>query len=261
MIHINVPKGFGDAIMLRAVTFHLLDRGESVTVYTKWPDVFQDINPVPHGRFVLKSLRDLNDVRDDLEERGLLRHGTYHLYRGGPIPEGETIFSLVCKNARIHEPVSLEMRWEVKNHGLVRKIREKAGGKRILVYQPIKVANYPEQELLRPSNALLRGVLVFHPDCFRVKIGHPRYVKNDDYPCDLDLFGEIPISDTFDICTTADLFLADPSFINVIAEALGTPYVCLFTRSGLESYIERVNTVTPERVVHKKSLATVVVDD
>lgn len=44
MIRLNAPKGLGDAIHVRAVVIHLLRQGELVTVFTRWPEVFADLD-------------------------------------------------------------------------------------------------------------------------------------------------------------------------------------------------------------------------
>lgn len=233
------PKGLGDTIYLRAVALHFLDRGERVKVFTRWPDVFWDL-PV-----TLLSMDDLH------------RHpNTLHISYLTLMPHDASQFQARCEAAGIQEPVDLTLRWRAVNTDLLASIRKKAGGRKILIYQPLKVCRSPGMDVMRPRRDAYRKVIAEHADYFRIKIGHPPYVDNDkELPCELDMLGKGFIRDTFDVCTIGDLFFGECCFVTVIAEALDRPVICMFSRRAKHW------TMTREWQFHKTHLASVVYDE
>lgn len=249
MIKINAPKGLGDAIYLRAIILRLLEQGEKVTVFTRWPDVFHDL------QIIIKSLRDL-EAEDDLST---MRHAAYS--SRAQIPEGFDEFTIRCKKAGVNIDAKMELKWPVRNKGLLHAIKEKAAGRKIFIYQPLKVPFNPWMTLMLPNRKAYINFIKQHQDHFRVKLGHPGYVDSgDDMPCELNLYGKGFILDTFDVCTIGDLFFGEICFMPTIGEALDKNVVCMFSRKGLNSDTW-VRYLTPERFFHKKHLARAVYDE
>jgi hypothetical protein len=246
-IDLNAPKGLGDAIYLRAIVLHLLERGDEPTVFTRWPDVFADIPAT------VKRVEDVTGAED-------LRHAMYCLFCRVPAVRALDQFALACLQAGILEPVALRMDWKIKNDRLVDDIRRRAGSRRILLFQPVKCAN-ADQEALRPKQDSFARFIA-GGDGFRVKVGNPAHIRaGDATPCDLDLIGKTSISDVFDVASVIDSIYCEPCFLLPLAEAMDKPVVCMFSRRGLASKVERVYNVTPERLFHKKHLATAVYDE
>lgn len=242
LIRIYAPKGLGDAIYLRAVTLHLLERGEAVTVFTPWPQLFADLDVIVKPRTELVYGGDLR-----------------RLATKGEIVCGDD-FRARCINAGIAEPVALRMGWKLKNTALRDRILREAAGRKIFVYQPLKVTHNPEQELLQPRREAYERFIAAHAGCYRIRIGHPPFVQESSAPYELDLYGKAFIDDTFDVGLIGDIFFSEPCFVNVMAEAMDKQLICMFSARARDSE-SWVRLMTPARVFHKKHLATAVYDE
>lgn len=243
MIQLNGPNGLGDAIYVRAVALHLLDRGESLTIYTRHPDVFADL-PV---------------IVKPIEERtGEIRRVSYSFRNEDSGDVGQ--FAMCCEAAGIREPVDLTLRWTVRNKTLLEKIKADAAGRKIFIYQPLKTQLNPSfiPYAIRPD--AFKAFVNKHRDYYRIKLGHPPTVVDDpDLECELDMYGKGFVFDTFDICTIGDLFFGEGCFIITIAEALDKPFVCMLSRRGAEDggWIGRMQSGQ----FNKKHLGTSVYDE
>jgi hypothetical protein len=246
MIALRVPNGLGDAIYLRAIVLHLLKRGEGVAVFTKWRDVFSDL-PV--------------QIRETPEAAA---HQVRYLHNSSDraLPKGMTDFAMRCRQAGIKEPVELRMDWQVRNPALLDQIKRDAAGRKILVYQCARQVRSEASALLKPRRAVFNKFIADHDDYYRIKIGHPPHVEDDqEAKCELDLFGKAFIHDSFDIGTIGDLLFGQHCFVLCMAEAMNKPYVCMFARAALKSNMPQANTTTPDRCFNKKHLATAIYDD
>lgn len=248
MIHLNAPKGLGDALYLRAIALHLLARGDSLTVYTGWPDVFTGL---------AATVKRLNEIG----ESDTIDHAMYCLFCRIPAVRILDQFTLTCLQSGIVEPVALRLDWPVSNHKLLADVKSRAGNRPIFIYQPPKLANNEKQEHLCPRIEPYSAYVAAKADCFRIRVGCPEFVQDRKLPCELDLFGKTSVRDVLDLCTIGDLFFSGPSYLLIAAEAMDKPFTCMFSRRGLASGFARVRNVTPERVFHKRHLATSVYDD
>lgn len=243
MIHINAPRGLGDALHLRAIVLHLLSKGEDVTVFTQWPEVFSDVDvqTLPPDEAV--KYPDLFSARACFQ--CLL-----------PQVRKLSQFRNACLQAGVFEPIELNIQWNVRNSALIDEIK----GKRVLAYQPLKRAKNANDALLRPDRGVLRRLVSERSDCFRVRVGHPEYAEDDDIVCELDLFGKTTISDVIDLVSVCELTISEPSFLSILAQCFDKRFVCLFSRTASQSSVKKVAGVTPERILEKPHLATVVYD-
>jgi hypothetical protein len=252
MIKLNAPKGLGDAIYMRAIALHLLDRKKDVKVLTWWPDVFFDL-PI--------KITSANDYTNDDD----LHHAMACLHCRVPAIRALDRFKLTCFQAQILEPVELRLGWKVRNQKLVDEIKQCADGRQIMLYQPRKMSKDGDQELTRPERAQFNTfVNRQRKGFFRVKTGHPHYVQDDtDLGCELDLFGKTSVTDIFDIAAVSDMIFGEAScFLPNLAESLDKPFTCMYARRGLAAVSrKRVWGIRPEFMIHKKHLATVIYDD
>lgn len=247
MLELNASKGLGDALYLRAAVLHLLDRGEEVTVYTTWPDAFSDLSVTIKSRQQLldKPVEGLRSMHKSLRQT----------------LSGMDHFQACCLRAEIKEPVELEMRWTVKRPELVEDIKRKAAGKQILLYQSRRVQNNEYQRLMAPRRAAFNRYVEKATGYYRIKLGKSSSIECDtSAPCELDLFDKASIHDAFDIATAADMFFGQDCFLTILAQALNKPFACMFARAALESETW-ISNYTPERMIHKKHLCTVLYDD
>jgi hypothetical protein len=97
---------------------------------------------------------------------------------------------------------------------------------------------------------------------FRVKVGHRAYVESaPEARSEMELTGQLSVTDVLDVCVTADRFYGEFSFTAVAAEALGRPHTVMFPRVAQRTPNSWVSHMTPARQIHKPELATVVYDD
>lgn len=246
MIYITAAKGLGNAIYLRAAALHLLKSKEQVTVFTHWNDVFSDL-PLT--------------IRTVAERVGQSELRSFACSFVEPMPQDMDEFTTSCLIARLEGPVELRIDWKVRNHALLDRIKRAAAGRKIVVYQPLKRVKNKDAELLAPRRDSYNKFIAGMTDCFRIKLGHPPFVVEDNAAvCELDMYGKAFVLDTFDICTAADMFFGQPSFISSIAEALDKNATIMFSRRALNADTW-VRNVTPAAVFHKKHLITAVLDE
>lgn len=248
VIRLNAPKGLGDAICLRAVALHIARKAEAVEVFTPWPEVFE-------GMPKTVRVRPQSEIDDD----NLLRHVapcSCHIEHVRALDQ----FTNARERAGVPD-AEFDIGWTVRNRALAADVRRRAGDRRVVIYQPIKRANTPDQALLRPHpeafNRLLR-----EQDAYLVRIGHPGFVENDPKaPCDLDLFGRTTVSEAFDLVAAADGVVTEPCFLSLLAQALDRSLTCMFSRRALASENQRVSNIRPQRIFHKQALCTAVWDE
>lgn len=215
MIKLLCAGGLGDVIYMRALAMHFLERGESVHVYTRWEEVFIDLNvttaPVFPGR-TLEGVRVMTDP-----------------FWPEPTNLGKNIFEVSCVVAGVTEPVELKINWTVQDPVLVEQVRHSARGRKILVFQPLKRLTYANQERATPSREAFNRYLANRYDCYRIKVGgHPDYVVADpETECDLDLSGPNSIVKAFDIATVADVFFGEANFLVSLAQATKKQFVLM----------------------------------
>lgn len=247
MFRLNTSKGLGDAICMRAVAFHLVCRGESVEVFTPWPEVFRDLRV---------TVRPQSAIDDDAE----LRHVAPCVCRIEHV-QALDYFTNACQRAGVPD-APLAMGWGVTNRGLVADIRRRAAGRTILVYQPVKRAHSPDQALVRPRREAFNARVADMGDCYRIKIGNPAFVPDDpDAACELDLFGRTTVAEAFDVVSAADRVFSEPCFLVLAAQAMDKPTVCMFSRRALASGNHRVSNIRPRRIFNKPHLCTAVWDE
>lgn len=248
MIELRGPKGLGDAIYLRSIALHVLDRGEEVSVFTQWPEVFAGL-PV-----TIRSQTESPDPE-------ALRSAFYCLFCRIPGPKSLDQYSMMCAQVGLPEPAPLRLGWTVRNRALVDRIARMAGERKILLFQPPKAANGPEQEMLRPRESAFNAALARHDGYFKVRVGCSKYLQPSAAPCDLDLLDQTSVSDLLDLATVADLFFGDSCALLVMADALEKPSVYVMTRRSLKSAQQRVCNQTGDRLFHRSHLVTTVYDE
>lgn len=243
VIYLDSPKGLGDAIYVRAIVLHCLER-DRVTVFTPWPDVFDDLPITTEAR------------RTGNED---IRHCSACLHCRLPEVQPESIFAMACRQAGIQEPVELKMNWKVRNPDVLAKIRRRAGDRQILMYQPPKRETGTQQDLSRPDSAAFTDYLRTR-NAYRIKVGSASVQEIPAAPCELDLFGKTSIHDVFDLGTIADSFFGEPSYIGIMAQAMNKPHTCMFSSRAAWANDSRIRNMTPQRFFHKPELGTAVYD-
>lgn len=249
MIELNAAKGLGDALHLRAIVLHLLKKGEALTVYTGWKEVFAGL------AVTVKPLHEKNGDENWHHAMACLHcriKETGHL----------DMFMMCARQAGIAEPVELRIDWQPRNSALLERIRRAAGGKKLLVYQPLKKVANLNDALARPRLAAYNEFIAAHDEYFRVRIGDPKFLQQDSAPqFDMDLMGKTSIHDILDIGTITDMFFGECCFTIILAQALDKAVTCMFSRRAAESGRNFLMNLRPERIFHKPHLATAVWDE
>lgn len=248
MFELDGSRGLGDALYVRAVALYLLERGEKLAIFTQWPDVFTDLAVTVRPLTAYTGREDLHHVVSCLHCRVC------------PVKVMDK-FTLSCRQAGIEDDVPLRVDWRPRNPALVERIRRKAGGRPVLLYQPPKIAGSDEQREQEPSReAFCRVIDHYAGTHYRVKTGHGKYVHGYG-ACEMDLFGKLTVTDALDLCTVADLSFSTPSFLGIMAEAQDKPHLCMFTRRAAVSPYVRARNLTPARFFHKPELGTAIYDE
>lgn len=142
------------------------------------------------------------------------------------------------------------------------KIKRRADGRPILIYQPPKIANGAEQELYTPPTEAFLRWLDEHSDHYRIKVGHPSAAEEfRGAPCELDLFGKTTVLQMIDLATIGDLFFSQVCFIPTLAETLWKRSAVMFTRRQLSAGSNKVRSLRPEVFLHRRELHEVVYVD
>ena len=243
---LNASKGLGDALYLRAVVLHLLKRGEEITVFTQWREVFEDL-PI-----IVKSNHEATGGED-------WHHAKPCLHCRMESMQGLDQFAMCALQAGIREPVELRLDWRPKS-GLAESVKHQASGKPILLFQPFKKAKNANEALMRPESSALASQLA-DSSHFRVKLGHPAHLSEEYFPCELDLFGKTSVREALDLCTIADLIVSETSYLTVAAQAMDKPFVCIFSSKGRDSGRHRIMNIKPSRIFHKPALGTALYDE
>jgi len=225
MIELQGPRGLGDALLVRLVAAEWIRRGEQVRVHTTWPDLFRGLKVHLAG------------------VEHLVRDGQTDLYActGCPNcrrPEMATLslFTRACHQCGLYDPVPFDLAWTVTDAEPFGKIKRRADGRPILIYQPPKIANGAEQELYTPPTEAFLRWLDEHSDHYRIKVGHPSAAEEfRGAPCELDLFGKTTVLQMIDLATIGDLFFSQVCFIPTLAETLGKRSAVMFTRRQLSA--------------------------
>lgn len=241
MIRARGGSGLGDSLYLRAIVEALVARGEQVTAFSDWPDVF-----IGSGARVEPFCRNRMDV---------LAH-----YVGGKSRGHTNQWQDVCGCAGVCAPLSI--RWEIQNPALVARVQELAAGRPVVLVhggrEPMGRKDGFGRELL-PRQPAFERALASLADCFLVRIG----AAPDLYPltCHLNLNGGTSVADLIDLGASCDGVVAQCSFAIPLAEVFDRPFLGVWAAAGLRSSNTWVRLVTPKKVLSKPSSRAVIDDE
>lgn len=236
--------GLGDAIYVQAVARHLVARGERVRVMSAWPDVFKPLN----GHCEVKPF-----TRNGIDT---LAH-----YTSRKSVRGSDQWQDVCFNARV-PGAELKIDWQPGP--MAADLRQRAAGKPILLTQlmraPMGRADGFGASLLPDAQAVQVALDRLRDRFFVVQVGSGRPL-HALRGLDLDLAGKTTVSELIDAAYAADAMLGYVSFFVPLAEALGKPALFIWSRRGLNDPKPYVRQITPEKILHRKTLCRWVMDD
>lgn len=247
MRSIRAGMGLGDALYLQSVARHLVKRGEKVKVMTAWPDVFKPLNGSVECQPFTRAGVDL------------VAH--YTTRKGIP---GTSQFEDCCLNARLDGPVELKLEWPVRPSKLVTEIRMEARGRPVVLVQlmrsPMNRKDKFGASLLPDGKAMQKCIDRLKDRCYLVQVGSgPSLYELQGLH--RDLANQTEVDELLDVAANADGFLGYVSFFIPLAESLGKPALMVWSSKGLRDAVAYVRQITPEKVIHRKDLVRVVMDD
>lgn len=241
MRRIRGGSGLGDAIYVRVIADHLIACGYEVEACTNYPEVF------------LGSRAKTSPFRRNRVD--VLCHYSARKYR-----LDTTQWEDVCGTAGLGA-LPLRIEWAVRNIGLVERILQEAGGRKIVVVHggrvPMGRTDGFGKELL-PCRSAFDATLAELNDCFLVQVGKGEQLYR--IRSDLNLCGETSVSDLFDIASISSGMVAQCSYAVPLAECLDKPLLAIWSAAGMKSSQQYVKAITPKKILSKAS-SSFVVDD
>lgn len=238
-------KGLGDALYVQAVARHIVAGGERLRVATAWPDVYAPLG----DRVECVEFR-----KTDIQ---ILAH--YALRKGFRTDQ----FTDVCLQSGLPGAVELRLDWAIRDAALVHALRREAAGRPICLVQlprvPMDRKDGFGAELLPDGRALQRAVDVLRGRALLVQVGAGRALYRLS-GLDVDLAGQTSVTQLLDVAAACDGALGYVSFMLPLCESLGKAIMLVWSRRGLKSPVGFVRQITPDKTIHRKNLARVVLD-
>ncbi len=230
MKSIRAGKGLGDSLYLQGVVRHLVEKGQSLSVCSNWPEVFRDL-PVKVEPF--RRNADIN--------------AHYTLRKGRPETDQ---FEDCCLQAGIREPVEFRLDWKATKSlidGLPKPVVC------VLIYRlPMDRADGFAADLLPDFRQMQRMIDALKGRATIVQIGSGKPLKHYE-GIDLDLANKTSVSELLDVASKADGFLGYCSFLVPLAESLDKPALFLWSSKGVVSRTPYIRQITPKKILHKES--------
>lgn len=244
MRSIRSGKGLGDSLYLQSVVRYFVAKGERLRVHSEWPDVFR---PLGDAVEVVPFSRD-----------GIRTLAHYTMRKG---VTGTTQFQDCCRSAGITEPVELKLDWPQPDTHLTRGLL--AHGLPIVLVQlpraPMGRIDGFGQELLPDCRAIQRAIDRLKGRALLVQVGAgtPLFRFKG---LDFDMANSTTIEQLLDLGAISSGVVGYVSFLLPMAESLGKRALLIWSRRGLTSQTPFIRQITPEKVIHRKDLASVVFD-
>lgn len=236
---IRCGRGLGDALYLQGVVRHLVEQGANLHVLTDWPEVFKPLE----GKVQLMPF-----TRNNVD---IIAH--YTLRKSY---KSTTQFKDCCLQAGITGAVDFRLDWKPTKRHIINMIQTQAAGRPVLlvemVREPMNRADGFAIELLPKYEVMQATLDRLKEKYFTVLVGKGQ-AKYEYTGIDLDLRDKTDTEDLINAAFVADAMFGYCSFFVPLAESLNKKAMFVWARKGLISSEQFIRTITPQKILHKKS--------
>lgn len=231
-MRIRGGSGLGDSLYVRPIAEHFAAKGEQVVALTNYPDIYlgSGIATEPFSRTNCQ----------------VIAH-----YVNGKSKTDTTQWQDVCTAAGV--AVSMRFDWNVRNQGLVERVKRAAKGRSIILAHggrpPMGRSDGFAMELL-PQQGAFNAALNSMSDCLVVAIGGSDGVCYP-LPVELDLTGKTTVADMLDLAWISAGMVAQCSFAIPMAECFDKPLLAVWSVRAQSSNQAYIKTITPQKVLSK----------
>jgi len=227
--------GLGDAVYLNPVVKYYTERGEDVTIITRYPEIFFGLN--------CKIILDENFIDCQNSARTTTT--------GTNIYEDTLIMAGIDKTL----PLNFEYVGTKRIFPTSKKV--------CVIRQPTAPAKGElESVVMIPDSRVYQTIInSFKDRVFFVLCGKQINSTEKLTGCDMDCTSETGIINILETIDGADLILAQPGHFVSMAEALKKKLFCVFARAGLLSQVKRFRFNTPEKILSCKTSVWCIDDD
>lgn len=237
---IRCGRGLGDALYLQGVVRHLVEEeGANLHVLTDWPEVFKPLE----GRVQIMPF-----TRNNVD---IIAHYTLRKHY-----KSTTQFKDCCVQAGITKNIDFRLDWKPTKKHIINTIKAQAGDRKILlvemVREPMNRADGFAMELLPKFEVMQATLDRLKEHYFTVLVGKGKS-KYEYTGIDLDLRDKTDTEDLINAASIADALFGYCSFFVPLAESLDKKAMFVWSKKGLNSMEQFIRTITPQKILHKKS--------
>jgi|WetSurMetagenome_2_1015567.scaffolds.fasta_scaffold01426_30 hypothetical protein len=219
--------GLGDAIYLYPVIKYFVDRGEDVTILTRYPEIFAPLK--------CKAVLEKDFLDCSCSARTIL-------------PE-TNIFEDTLIMAGIKEKLPLKFEYQKSVDFKIHTSK-----KICVVRVPTTPAKGEEDaKIMTPDKSVFQNIInSFRDRVYFVALGQQKNCDIKLSGVDLDMTATDKLADLFAIIDAAEIVLTQPGHFVPIAEALSKKLLTVFARAGLESQEKRFRFTTPAKILTRQ---------
>jgi len=233
---IRAGGGLGDSLYLQSIVRHLVGKGENLEVCTNWNDVF-----LPLADKVKLSPFSRENIQ-------IIAHYTQR--KNLPTKQ----FDDSCFQAGIKDKVELKLDWSPVSN----KFTDIVSGcikptLAVLTYrEPMGRSDGFAEDLLPCPEQMNKIISDLKEKYTIIEIGQgdPKF-KYDGI--DLNFTNRTSVSEMIDVVASVDAIFGYCSFLVPLAESLNKKSLFCWSHKGLRSKTTYINTITPEKILYKKS--------
>lgn len=245
VVYVEGMGGMGDNLHQRAVVRELM-RTHTVYLQTPWPSIYHDL--VGDKLKLVRKPTRLRTQAKNMGRQSALFTGAPTVFersmsvwyaRDDVVSEG-SVLGAMCKSAKVTErdfsmPVPVEWKTAAANLAQMWDWDSNWNGKPLLLYRPLVArtewggcaARNPDYDAYAEIFRAIRGR--FFVVSVADLVPRTEWVVGHDVHADLELHqGELTFEALAGLMAMASMSYASPGFATILAQAVGTPSICIF---------------------------------